>query len=210
VRDFLSKSIAGGLSAGVVLLWWPVIFDEVDTVTSWFVRGVAWTVCFELLLVALIPLERALWETGRGERITQRVGSAGSRLHSGSSRGRIARLSAVASLALAVPVALLATGLHKQPGANVEAAAVSPIKVVRVTKVVRPVTVERVVQAPGHPDVTPAPQQTAPAPVPPRSTETPAPRTGRTVPGRTAPVQRDDAARPTPESAPRCDAETCP
>ena len=64
MREFLSKSIAGGLSAGVVLLWWPVLFAEVDTVTSWFVRGVAWTVCFELLLVALIPFERALWETG--------------------------------------------------------------------------------------------------------------------------------------------------
>ena len=77
VREFLSKSIAGGLSAGVVLLWWPVLFDEVDTVTSWFVRGVAWTVCFELLLVALIPFERALWETARGERISRTMGSAG-------------------------------------------------------------------------------------------------------------------------------------
>ena len=73
MREFLSKSIAGGLSAGVVLLWWPVLFAEVDTVTSWFVRGVAWTVCFELLLVALIPFERALWETAHGERVARRV-----------------------------------------------------------------------------------------------------------------------------------------
>jgi hypothetical protein len=65
VRELLSKSIAGGLSAGVVLLWWPVLFDQVDTITAWFVRGVAWTVCFELLLFALIPFERALWETRR-------------------------------------------------------------------------------------------------------------------------------------------------
>ena len=55
MREFLSKSIAGGLSAGVVLLWWPVLFEDVDTVTSWFVRGVAWTLLFELLLLALIP-----------------------------------------------------------------------------------------------------------------------------------------------------------
>jgi hypothetical protein len=73
MREFLSKSIAGGLSAGVVLLWWPVIFDRVNTITSWFVRGVAWTILFELLLVALIPFERALWETPRGERISGRV-----------------------------------------------------------------------------------------------------------------------------------------
>src|SRR4029450_4501517 len=101
VREFLSKSIAGGLSAGVVLLWWPVLFDDVDTVTSWFIRGVAWTLCFELLLVALIPFERALWEPGRGQRIARRVGDAGSRLHSGPPRSRIRRVSAVASLALA-------------------------------------------------------------------------------------------------------------
>jgi len=68
VRELLSKSIAGGLSAGVVLLWSPVLFEEVDTVTAWFARGVAWTVCFELLLFALIPFERALWDTARGER----------------------------------------------------------------------------------------------------------------------------------------------
>ena len=86
MREFLSKSIAGGLSAGVVLLWWPVLFDDVDTVTSWLARGVAWTLCFELLLLAFVPFERALWETTRGERISSRVGAAGSRLHSGSRR----------------------------------------------------------------------------------------------------------------------------
>ena len=84
MREFLSKSIAAGLSTGVVLLWWPVLFAEVDTVTSWLIRGVAWTVCFELLLIALVPFERALWETAHGERISRRVGNAGSRLHSGS------------------------------------------------------------------------------------------------------------------------------
>src|SRR5215207_11567768 len=134
VREFLSKSIAGGLSAGVVLLWWPVLFDDVDTVTSWFVRGVAWTLCFELLLIALIPFERALWETTRGERIARRVGNAGSRLHSGSPRRRIGRLSAVASFALAVPLVLVLAGLNEHLPARAEAQPVRPIKVVRVTK----------------------------------------------------------------------------
>jgi hypothetical protein len=204
VREFLSKSIAGGLSAGVVLLWWPVLFAEVDTVTSWFVRGVAWTVCFELLLVALIPFERALWETGRGERISRTMGSAGMRLHSGSHRRRISRLSAVATMALAVPVVLLVAGLHKQAPAHAEAPA-APIKVVRVTKVVRPVTVKRIIeQTPvqqGYP--TPAPQQAAPAPVPPRTTEKP--KDDRTVVDRTAPVERETAPEvdTPPDSAPR-------
>jgi hypothetical protein len=206
VREFLSKSIAGGLSAGVVLLWWPVLFDEVDTVTSWFVRGVSWTVCFELLLVALIPFERALWETTRGERIASTMGSAGVRLHAGSPRRRMSRLTAVASMALAVPVVLLMAGLHKQAPAPAEASTKRPIKVVRVTKVVRPVTVKRIVeQTPVQQDYTPAPQQAAPAPVPPRTTEKP--ESGRTVVGQTAPVERHvaptDQVEAAPDSAPR-------
>ena len=192
VDQFLSKSIAGGLSAGVVLLWWPVLFDDVDTVTSWFVRGVAWTLCFELLLVALIPFERALWETARGERIARRVGDAGSRLHSGPPRSRIRRVSAVASLALAIPVVLVLAGLSEHIPARAEAPKVRPINVVRVTKVVRPVTVTRVVErAPisGQPIAPPAPAQQAPAPVPPRTTEK-TPSTDRPVVGPTAPVER--------------------
>ncbi|HMJ95775.1 MAG TPA: hypothetical protein VK486_07975 [Thermoleophilaceae bacterium] len=196
MREFLSKSIAGGLSAGVVLLWWPVLFDEVDTVTSWFVRGVAWTVCFELLLVALIPFERALWDTARAERIVRRVGSAGSRIDSGSHRRRIGRLSAVAGVALAVPVVLLAAGLHKQLPVRAEAATTRPIKVVRVTKVVRPVTVQRVVEQVPHPEVT------APSPVPPRTTTTPAPKSGGAIGGRTAPVEHSPAAEAPAESTP--------
>jgi hypothetical protein len=217
VREFLSKSIAGGLSAGVVLLWWPVLFDEVDTVTSWFVRGVAWTICFELLLLALMPFERALWETAHGERIARRMGNAGSRLHSGSHRRRMSRLSAVATLALAVPVVLLVAGLQEHAPAHAEAKPVAPIKVVRVTKVVRPVTVKRVVErAPisEQPVVTtPAPTQSAPAPAPPRITEKPEPRSGRTVVGRTAPVERESApeaqTEPAPDGAEGCAEEAC-
>jgi hypothetical protein len=208
VREFLSKSIAGGLSAGVVLLWWPVLFDEVDTVTSWFVRGVAWTVCFELLLVALIPFERALWETTHGERVARTMGSAGLRLHAGSPRRRMSRLSAVATMALAVPVVLLVAGLHNQAPAPApaEASTKRPIKVVRVTKVVRPVTVKRIVeQTPVQQNYAPAPQPAAPAPVPPRTTEKP--ESGRTVVGRTAPVERQTApteeVEAVPDSTPR-------
>jgi hypothetical protein len=137
VREFLSKSIAAGLSTGVVLLWWPVLFDRVDSVTSWLARGVAWTVLFEVLLFALTPFERALWETPGGERISTRVGAAHSRLHSGSRRRRLGRLSAVASTAVVVPVVLLVTGLQQVPANAGTTASQRPIKVVRVTKVVK-------------------------------------------------------------------------
>ncbi len=209
MREFLSKSIAAGLSTGVVLLWWPVLFDEVDTVTSWLIRGVAWTVCFEFLLIALLPFERALWETTHGERIARRVGTAGSRLHAGSSRRRMSRLSVVATVALAVPVVLLVAGLHKQAPARAEAA---PTKVVHVTKVVRPVTVKRIVERTPAQPVVVAPPQAAPAPVSPRTTEDP-PSTDRTVVGDTAPVQREsapeDPVETAPNSAPRCEGEAC-
>jgi hypothetical protein len=216
VREFLSKSIAGGLSAGVVLLWWPLLFEEVDSVTSWFVRGVAWTLCFELLLLALIPFERALWETAHGERITRRVGNAGSRLHSGSHRRRMGRLSAIATVALVVPVGLLATGLHEKAPAHAEAAPVAPIKVVRVTKVVRPVTVERVVQrapiseqpviAPAQPAIPPtAPREATPGPTSPRTTEAVPPAGGQQAAPRSAPVQRESAPRTGSETTPKAD-----
>jgi hypothetical protein len=146
MRQLLSKSIAGGLSAGVVLLWWPVLFDHVDTVTSWLARGVAWTVCFEVLVYALMPFERALWETSRGERLAGRVDAAQSRLHAGSHGRRLSRLSVLATVALSVPVALLVTGLQKQPTASAGTPVVRPINVVRVTKVVK---VEKVVPADG-------------------------------------------------------------
>jgi 3-deoxy-D-manno-octulosonic acid (KDO) 8-phosphate synthase len=58
------------------------------------------------------------------------------RLHSGSRRRRLSRLSAVAVTALVVPVALLVTGLHQLP-ASARADVPRTVKVVRVTKVVK-------------------------------------------------------------------------
>jgi hypothetical protein len=137
VREFLSKSIAAGLSTGVVLLWWPVIFERVDSVSSWFARGVAWTVLFEVMLFALTPFERALWETPGGERVSTRVGAAHSRLHAGSRPRRLSRLGAVASAAVVVPGVLLVTGLHQVPASAQTNPMRQPVKVVHVTKIVR-------------------------------------------------------------------------
>jgi hypothetical protein len=186
MRQFLSKSIAGGLSAGVVLVWWPVLFENVDTVTSWFIRGVAWTVCFELLLSALVPVERALWETQPGERIAGRVGAG--------------QLTALATAALAVPLVLVVMGVQEQVPAKAEAAQPRPIKVVRVTKVVK---VRKVVH--------PAPVSVAPQTVAPQSSSQPvATAPGRETPpaspdsvviGRSAPVERESAPPQEPESA---------
>ena len=199
MREFLSKSIAGGLSAGVVLLWWPVLFEEADSLTSWLVRGAAWTVCFELLLIALVPFERALWETSRGERISSKVGAAGSRLHAGSHRRRLGQLSLMATAAVAVPLVLLIAGLQEQTPASAEAKVVRPVKVVRVTKVVKvrrvveraPISGQPITTTPTPPEVgTARPAPTRPAPEPPGDQDT----------QRKAPVQRESAPAKEPEA----------
>ena len=188
VGQFLSKSIAGGLSAGVVLLWWPVLFEREDTVTSWLVRGMVWTVLLEVLVLALVPVERALWETGQGRRIAGRVGAAHTRLHSGPGRQKLGRLGLLASVAVAVPVALLAMGLQERTPAKAEAAP-RPIKVVRVTKVVK---VKRVVQ--GAPIVRPEIVTTAPStPAPAESEKPDTPVKSRAVVGGDAPARRKSA-----------------
>lgn len=184
------------MSAGVVLLWWPLLFSDVDSVTSWLVRGAAWTVLFEVLLVALAPFERALWETTGGERISSRLGAAGSRLHAGSRRRRMGRLSAVASLALALPVALLVAGLAQHAPAPSEAKAAQPVKVVRVTKVVKVVK-----RAPVQPSTgMPAGAQAAPAAAAPARSPTAAEPERATVEvGRAAPELHRQGPEPRAE-----------
>jgi hypothetical protein len=53
-----SKIAAGGLSAGVFLLWWP---DHVpgEGLSQLVLRGLLWTMTFELLLLAFTPLRAA-------------------------------------------------------------------------------------------------------------------------------------------------------
>lgn len=212
MRDFVSKSVAGGLSAAVVLLWWPLLFES-DGVTSWLARGIAWTVCVELLMLALVPLERTLWETPRAERINQRMSAAGSRLHSGSTRRRLGRLAGIAVLGLTIPAVLVAAGLHQQKPTT-EAAT----KVVKVTRVVQPVTrVKRVVkevpaaqvQAPAMAPVA----HTAPAPAPVEPAAPAAPDRPAAKPrseARVEPRKRDEAPASTDRTgpAPAPDADT--
>jgi hypothetical protein len=55
--NFLSKVVAAGLAAGVFLLWWPAHLPSSGA--QWLVlRGLAWTLAFEVLVLAFAPLER--------------------------------------------------------------------------------------------------------------------------------------------------------
>ena len=53
------KVLAGGLSAGIFLLWWPAHVTAQGS--EWlFVRGILWSLAFEILLLAYSPLEKAV------------------------------------------------------------------------------------------------------------------------------------------------------
>lgn len=128
VDRLLSKIVAGGLSAGVILLWWPLVFPS-DTVESWLVRGVLWTLCFELMLHAFGPVEQGLWRSRAARRIAEPAGRAA------GTRFRLV----VAAAALAVPLALLATA----PAHDLSPAKPAAASVRHVTEVKRVVRVER-------------------------------------------------------------------
>jgi hypothetical protein len=134
VRELLSKLIAGGLSAAVILLWWPRFFPAEDA-TTWLVRGVVWTLSFEVLMHALLPLERALWDSRAGSRVRAGASKATDRL--GAPRRSLRGSAMVACSALAVPLALLTFA----PAPPVKAVQTASVR--HVTEVKRIVKVER-------------------------------------------------------------------
>jgi hypothetical protein len=146
------------------------MFFASQSATSWLVRGIAWTLAFELLLVAFTPFELALWSTHTGVRISRRFETGRALLEHHSPRRRMGRRAALAAVALTLPFALIAVGVGRQiPSGN--AAPPRVTKITRVVRVVRPVKVERVVrvktvseQVPGEPVyISPARDQQTPA-----------------------------------------------
>ena len=158
----------------------------------------AFTVTFELLLLALRPLEQTLWDTRSGIRLRGRIDAHAERLRSGHTVRRLSSTAAIAAAALALPALLIAAGLAQEPthkGAQPQRAAV---RVVHVTKVVRPVTVRRVVAASQAPaDVAPVVAGTRSArtrPTPDTRTEKPETSTEIDAPARES--ERDTVVTP--------------
>ena len=141
---FFSKCVAGGVSAALVLLWWPRLAPGVS-LSGWLGRGVAFTLTFELLLLALRPLEQTLWDTRSGNRLRVRIDAHAERLRSGHTVRRLSSTAAIAAAALAVPGLLIAAGLAQGPPHKDPKAQRAAVRIVHMTKVVRPVTVRRVV-----------------------------------------------------------------
>jgi hypothetical protein len=133
-----SKLLAGGLSAGVMLVWWPLVFEQ-DGPTSWVLRGLLWTLCFEILLLCFAPVEKALLQSAAAQRARQRLGTLTAPARQAAERRRLAALGTTAAFALSIPVGLVVTGADhlKAP------AAPKTVNITKVTKVVRPVKVQR-------------------------------------------------------------------
>ena len=183
-EHLLSKLVAGGLSAGIVLAWWPAFFSH-DSIASWCWRGLIWTLLFELLLGALSPLENA---------------AKNSRIAASANIWLSAKLSGVRNLvpsspaasggvlvaaAIALPAGLIISGSSKvqQPSQTKSVhitqtrKIVEPVKVVKVTKVVRepaaaaqpasPAVITKVVhvRTPAKTVVKPTPKPTTTQPV---------------------------------------------
>jgi hypothetical protein len=80
--NLLSKVIAAGLAAGVFLLWWPAHLPSNGV--QWLVlRGLAWTLAFEILVLSFVPFERMATRAlvrrrdgGRAARVHRRLPAA--------------------------------------------------------------------------------------------------------------------------------------
>ncbi len=157
-EHLLSKLLAGGLSAGLVLVWWPTFFSH-EGIASWVWRGLTWTLLFELLLGALTPLESALFNSHWARKLRSTMKPQLARMRGFFPSHPMASGALLAASAIALPAGLIISGSgHIKP---VQAAKVvqvtntkviKPVKVVKVTKVVK----ERVL-VPGLVQFLPAP-----------------------------------------------------
>jgi hypothetical protein len=132
--NLLSKVIAAGLAAGVFLLWWPAHLPSAGV--QWLVlRGLAWTLAFEVLVLSFVPFERMATRA----LVRRRDGGRAARV-----RRRLAAAPAPARASGAVMLAftgLLLPGLLLLHSGRLPAAQ----PVAHTTKVVRKVVVRRVV-----------------------------------------------------------------
>jgi len=130
----LSKLVAGGLSAGVVLVWWPALSYS-SGAGSWILRGVLWTCLFELLLLALSPLEETLLRTRAVVRVLERVPEAKPSTRRGAVGLGLGTILICGLLVVKGPDQPQAKSIQK---AKVEKIIQQPVQIIRKTVVVRP------------------------------------------------------------------------
>jgi len=135
--------MAGGLSAGLVLVWWPVIFSQSASIGSWVWRGLAWTLVFELLLGLLVPLQSKMSKHPLA--IRAKV-SLQAKINHGKNylpEHPVTSTLLLAAVALALPAGLIISGpapvkQTKRPLQIIkkQTKIIKPVKVVRITKII--------------------------------------------------------------------------
>lgn len=183
----LSKLAAGGLSAGVVLVWWPVL-PHSSGAGSWVLRGIIWTCLFELLVLALEPLERSLLGSRAWIGLREKLGVGPLVGHRGAVALGLVMLLACAGLVWRGPEPSPAR--PQKPRVEVRKI-IQPVKVVKETQVieravpskpkiiVKKQTVQVIKKVPVAPKETPTPKppsepKTPSTPSKPSSTKAPA------------------------------------
>ena len=177
LNNLISKVLAAGLAAGVFLIWWPAHLPS--TGGEWLVlRGLAWTLAFEVLVLSFCPLEN----------IATRA-LARRRTAAQAHRVRDALAAAPAQAKASGAVLLAFTGLLL-PGLMLAHAGRPPAKPApRPVQVVRKVVVRKVVRQKTVVVRTQAPVVQAPAPV-----AASAPVTAK--PAATATTKKKSSAKP--------------
>jgi hypothetical protein len=170
LNNLISKVLAAGLAAGVFLIWWPAHLPS--TGVEWLVlRGLAWTLAFEILILSFCPLENIATRA----MTRRRTASQARRM-----RGLLADAPAQAKASGAVVLAftgLLLPGLMLAHAGHLPAKpAPRPVQVVRKVVVRKVVKKTVVVHAPATVVQAPAPV-TRPAPIAPAATEKAATKT---------------------------------
>src|SRR5688500_11714865 len=105
LSNLVSKIAAGGLSAGVFLIWWPTHVDG-DGLSQLVVRGLLWTLAFELLLLAFMPLERYVHAAVK-RRLDGRRAKVRERIEAAPARARLGGAVVLACAGLLAPLMLL-------------------------------------------------------------------------------------------------------
>jgi hypothetical protein len=158
LENLVSKVLAAGLAAGVFLLWWPAHLPSAGA--QWLVlRGLAWTLAFEVLVLAFAPLEQMVTRA-----LVRRRAAAQAQ------RVRVALATAPATARKGGAVLLAFTGLLVPAFLLAHTSRPQRKPVARPTTVVRKVVVRREVVR-REKVVVRVPVASAPTPQPPATTK---------------------------------------
>jgi hypothetical protein len=166
LNNLISKVLAAGLAAGIFLLWWPAHLPS--TGVEWLVlRGLAWTLGFEILVLSFCPLENLATRSLARRRAASQADRVRGLLAAAPSQAKTSGAVLLAFTGVLLPGLLLAHAGHlparPQP---------RPTQVVRKIVVRKVVKRTVVVHAPATVVREPARPLAAAAPVAPATTMT--------------------------------------